>query len=70
MEYSPEFGWEFSPNILVISQGDVPRIFYENIFVLWGAEAEQIIEFRTGNEIRKEPGIKSKNNRFIALDFS
>ena len=60
MEYSPEFHWEFSPNILVISQGDVPRIFYEDIFARWGAEAEQMIEFSTGNETREEPEIKSK----------
>ena len=70
MEYSPEFHWGFSPNILVISQGDVPRIFYEDIFARWGAEAEQMIELSKGNETREEPEIKSKNNRFIALGFS
>ena len=31
-EYSPEFHWEFFPNILGISQGNLPGIFHEHIF--------------------------------------
>ena len=34
-EYSPEFHWEYFPNILGISHGNVPRIFHEHIFARW-----------------------------------
>ena len=34
-EYFSDFHWGFFPNILGISQGNVPQIFLEHIFARW-----------------------------------
>ena len=43
-EYSPEFHWEFFRNILGISYGNVPQIFYEHIFARWVTPLDLVLK--------------------------